>query len=205
MSTTSDVPVIEAEAEPRTAVDSDGWVYDVETGEVVGLASAPDRFTVDSPESADWALQRRSEVEAEVAKIDAQLRAVTENLKAKRNAALRRLSYWEYRFGPALVAFARSQLAGKSRTWQGAWGKVAFRKTPASHAIVDMAAAVEWMGVWAPGRVKVARSVAVRDVLAVKAEVEGANQEEERLPFVVASPPGEAVVISTGIEIGKGD
>lgn len=199
------IPTPEPDAERPTAVDSEGWVYLIQSGEVVGHAGAPAVFRVDSEESADWVLQRRAEVEAEVAKVDAQIRAVTANLRAKRAAALRRLSYWEYRFGPSLVEFARSRLTGRARTWQGTWGRVSFRKTPGSNAIIDDAAAVEFVRTWLPGRVRVVESVGLKDVFACRAAAAGATGEDVPLPFVVSSPPGEAVDIRTGIETTGGE
>jgi phage host-nuclease inhibitor protein Gam len=198
------IEIIETTPERPTAVDSDGWVYDTISGEVLGHAGAPERFVIASEDDADWALQRRSEVEAEVAKIDAQIRAVTANLQAKRAAALRRLSYWEWRFAPTLIEFARSRLTGKSRTWQGTWGRVSFRRTPGSNAIIDDEAAVAFVREWAPDRVKVVRSVTLKDVLAVKGQAEAVTGEEVSLPFVVSSPPGEAVDVRTGIETTGG-
>jgi hypothetical protein len=182
-----------------TAVDSDGWIYDVATGEVVGLATAADDFRIDSPEAAEWALEVRSRIEGEIAGIDARIAAVTEQLQRLRKAKMRRLSWWEWKFGDQLVGFARTQLNGKSRTWRCTWGSVAFRSVKGSRKIVDMAAAVGFVRSFAPEEVRVAESVTLAGVDKAVAAAEAATGEREELEFLVTMPGGENVAIETGI------
>lgn len=191
-----------AEAPRDTDVDPDGWVYDVATGEVLGRVDVAERFQVDSVESADWALELRSRIEAEIVAIDARLKAVTERLQAMRSDQVRRLSWWEWRFGPSLAAFARSLLGKKSRTVKFGWGQVAFRTSAGSNEILSQEEAVAWMRVWAPERVRVVESVTIKDVLKVRDAVAAKNDEEpEHLPWLASSGPQESVKISTGIEV----
>lgn len=193
-----------AGAPPRvTDVDPDGWVYDVSTGEVLGLAGVAERFVVDSAESADWALELRSRIEGQIVAIDERLRAVTERLKSLRADQVRRLSWWEWRFAPSLAAFARQMLAGKkTRTAKFGWGTVAFRASPGTNEIVSQEEAVAWMRVWDPEKVRVVETVTVKDVLKVREAVARKNQEEpEHLPWLASSGAQETVVISTGIDV----
>lgn len=189
--------------ERRTAVDSEGFRYDVDSGEVLGFEGVTDAFVIDDREKAEWALRVRSEVEGQIAGVDARRRALLEGLDRQRAALVRRLSWWEWRFGGQLVAFARTLLGGKGRTVQFDWGKVSFRRTPGASEIVDMAAAVAYVEQWAPGEVRVVKSVGVKAVEAARRAAEAATGEAEGpLPFVAATGPGEAVAVATGVELG---
>ena len=74
-------------------------------------------------------------------------------LDAQINAATRTLTWWDWRFGPSLVAVARSCLTGTSKTVLFNWGKVAFRSTPGSTQIIADAAAVAFVEkMWKPAK-----------------------------------------------------
>jgi hypothetical protein len=186
-------------------VDSDGWLFDVVTGEIVGRVELDERFKVETIEAAEWALELRSRIEGDVAGIDERIRAVTAQLRLLRGERLRRLSWWDWRIAPGLILFARELLRGKkTRTARFGWGQVSFRSTKGNHAILDMEAAVAYVRSWAPGRVKVRteESVGIRDVLEVRDMVTRMTGDEpEHLPWLAASGPAENVVISTGIEL----
>lgn len=188
------------ETERATAVDPDGWEYDVETGEVLGRADVADAFAIDSPERADWALELRSKIEGDLAGVNARLKAVTAQLQALRRQHERRLAWWDWRFSQGLVAFARSVLAGRSRTVRFGWGSVSFRQTKGHSEIIDMAAAVEFVRAWWPETVRRVETVGVNTVLALAEKVRESTGEDERLPFLVTSGPGENVTIITGVE-----
>lgn len=189
--------------ERETAVDDDGWVYDPNTGEVLGHAELLERFTVDSDDAADWVLKLRSQLEGEILGIEAQLKAVSEMLLAVRNAKYRRLSWWEWRFAADLIKFARTKIAGtKAKTAWFTWGKVQFRKTAGTNEIVDPAAAVEWMRTWNPKGIKVTESVGIKKVLeTIELIAQTTGEEPERPGWLKSTGEGENVTISTGIEI----
>lgn len=189
-----------------TYVDGDGYVVDAETGEVLGRADVAAKFEVRTREDADWTLRLRSEIEGDIAGIDARLRAMTEHLLAQRAAQVRRLSWWEWRFRPSLVEFARSCLKGKSRTAQFDWGRVSFRATKGTRQIVDMQAAVEYVQAFAPEKVKVVRTVNLEAVDAARREAErAAGEPEVGLAFLAEGGPGESVTVSTGVEVKGGE
>jgi hypothetical protein len=205
--TPGDLEEIVTASERQTAVDGDGWLYDTDTGEVLGHVEVTERFTVDSASAADWALELRSRIEGNIAGIDARIKALNEQLQALRKQEIRKLSWWEYRFGGSLIAFARAMLAGtKGKTARFTWGKVAFRATAGRNEILDMPKAIEFVRTWEPGRVKVVESVNVKDVLAARDTAKTVTGEDQagELPFLVSSGPGENVTISTGIESTKG-
>ena len=187
-------------AERITAVDSDGFTYDIETGEVLGCEGVADAWRCESSEDADLALEIRSKIEGDLAGVSARLKAVTEQLHALRRQHERRLAWWEWRFGSALIAFARTQLHGRARTVRFGWGSVSFRRTAGSRQIVDMAGAVEWVRLYRPDLVQVTERVnlsAIDEAQQAATEVTG---EDERLPFLVVGEPGETITISTGVE-----
>jgi hypothetical protein len=186
----------------RTDVDSDGWIYDIISGEVIGRIDADERFEVDSVERAEWVLSLRSQLEGELVALDVREAALLRQLRTLRAARLRRLAWWDYRFAPSLIAFARSLLAGKGRTAQFAWGRVSFRSTRGTTRILDMDAATAWMKVWKSEKVRVKESVTVKDVLATRRAVaEEYGETPEHLGFLASSGPGEVVKVSTGIEV----
>lgn len=197
----------ESEPDPGTAVDSGGFVYLVETGEVVGHVDAHELFRVSSREDAEWALELRCRIEAEILAVDARREALLRNLDAQRRAAVRRLSWWEWRFGPDLIGWAKRQLeGGRGRTLTLAWGRVRGRQTPGAHAVLDDREALAFVRAWRPDLVVVRESVGVRAVLAARREAEAAAGEAVDLPWLVASPPGESWAVETGIEqLKKGD
>jgi hypothetical protein len=210
----SQAGIIIAETNPRdisrrTDVDPDGWVFDLDSGEVLGRIEADERFEVDSDERAEWVLSIRSQLEAELVALDVREAALLRQLRTLRAARLRRLAWWDYRFAPSLIAYARSLLAGKERTAQFAWGRVSFRSTRGTTRILDMSEAVRWMRAWKPEKVRVKESVTVKDVLATRQAVaEEYGETPEHLGFLASSGPGEVVKVSTGIEVkaeGAGD
>lgn len=190
-------------ARPReTAIDADGWIYDVNSGEVLGHRDCPERFEVDSADAAEWVLELRSKLEADILAIDLRIQAVLEMLRAMKAERTRRLSWWDWRFSTSLIEFARKALEGtKARTAKFGWGQVRFRKTAGNHLIVDMPAAVAWMKTWAPQRVKVVESVTVKDVLAaMEVEARATGEPAERPSWLASSGERESVTITTGLD-----
>jgi hypothetical protein len=199
----------------QLATTADGFLYDTVTGEVLSYEGpspsgtpVTENFTINSVEAADWVLELRSGIEGEIAGIEAQLEAVTKMLHARKSAAMRKLSWWEFRFGPSLIAFARSCLRGKSRTAQFSWGRISFRRTGGNNEIIDMKAAVEWMRNWMPDKIKSKEWVNVTDLLDAKKISDRWDEEEEGVtkhptPFLISSEPSENVTITTGIDIDR--
>lgn len=185
--------------ERQTAVDADGWRYDVESGEVLGRADVAGDWTIDSDERAEWALELLSKLEGEIVGIDARIAAVTKQLTAMRRERERRVEWWRYRFQAPLIEFARSRLSGRKRSVKFGWGTVAFRRTKGSHWITDMEAAIEFAKTWLPSAIKVKRSVNVGDILEARRVAEKEVEESVPCPFLASSDETECVSITTGI------
>jgi hypothetical protein len=194
---------------PAMVEEPDGWLTDAETGAVVGHAGVDERFRVDSPESAEWALEVRAQIEQQIVALDARLEALRANLLALRAEQVRRLNWWDWRFRSQLADFARRMLAGgKRRTWTCAWGRVSFRKSKGRTEILDgcMPEAVAFVRAWEPGRIKVVEMVGVQDVEAVMEAIRAATEEEPEKPgWFKHSGETENVTIDTGIHLKKGN
>ena len=205
-------PVPAADAPPGLKIEilDDGTPIDAESGEVLDPASPEviaavaalpvERFAVDSEDAAEWVLEKRAEVESEVAALTQRRDAILANFDAMLAQRRRRLQWWEFRFASDLVGFARRTL-GKGKTRQFAHGKVSFRATPGSTAILDDAAALAFVRAWRPDLIKVVESV---NVTAVKAAIAAANAAVEGddysdPPWLKTSGPGESVKIETGV------
>jgi hypothetical protein len=186
--------------DPATGVDRDGFIYCIDTGEILGHVDATDRFKIESQESADWTLEKRAEIESNIVAIRVRRRAVNEHLKSLEDALIRRLSWWEFRFGSELIAYARTLLKGKSRSVQFAYGKVAWRVTKGRNEILSPTEAIEYVKLYAPEKVKIKESV---DIAGVLAAIERAREagDEDKPNWFVQSGPDENVTISTGIEL----
>lgn len=207
----------DAPAERRVATTPDGWLYDERTGEVLGLADDVDdegrslglrgvdgRFEVDSEEAANWTLMVRTQIESDLLALEARRKAVNAQIDALIAERRRRLSWWEYRFQPSLVEFARTLLKGKGRTAQFIWGKVAFRKTKGSTAILDPDTALEYVETFAPSLVSRKAWVTVAAINQAALIAEDATGEPQVLSFVARSGESESVTVSTGLEVPGG-
>jgi hypothetical protein len=190
-------------------LDPDKWLCDLDTGAIVGRLDVPDHFRIDSTDAAEWALELRAQIEQQIVALDARLEALRTNLLTLRAEQVRRLNWWDWRFGSQLVDFARRMLAGgKKRTWTCPWGRVSFRRTPGTKKILDgcMSEAVAFVRAWEPGRVRVVETVGVKDVEAVMEAIARATEEEPEKPgWLKHSGESENVTIDTGIHIKKGD
>lgn len=187
-------------------VTQDGWVVG-EGGEILDRDDVYEGFRIDSRSKAEWALELLTKIEAELIAIQLREEALHANFRALRKAQERRLKWWEWRFRPDLIEWARRELASeRSRTLQLDWGRIRVRAHKESHEISDPNAAVRFVEAWAPGLVKHKKTVGVTAVLAAKKAVEEASDQEEMviLPFLITRPAGDKWIIDTAVKIGRG-
>lgn len=196
----------EATPEPSqriTEVDADGWVIDSETGEVVGREDVLPAVVVENDREANVLLELRCRTEANIAAIDYRLDVLRDNLRRQRKQQENRLAFWDWRYGPAVIAYAKKMLArGKARTLTFDWGRVKVRRDQGAHKIVDHDEALDFVKQWSPGLVKTREHVGVTEVLSARevAARECAMAEENMiLPFMTAEPPGDRWEVVTGI------
>lgn len=192
MMSTAELVLAPTPLERQTAVDGEGWLYDVETGEVLVFAGAAVDL-VDTREKADAVLETRARIEGQILAVQARRQAVLTQLDRLEQAQRRRLDWWERRWGSLLADFARSLLTGKSRSVDFTFGRVSFRATRGSHRITNMDAAVEWVRRRDPELVKVVETTTVTAVVSLA--------QGKPLPFLESTAPGESVSVTTGIEL----
>lgn len=177
---------------PETITTADGFVVDMETGEIVGQVDVRPAFVVDDSASADWVLEKMQDVDALVFMEEAKLRAITECIQSRITAQRRRRDWLQRRFAAELEHYAAGALAGvKGRTLVLDHGKISFRKSAGSIKVGNMLAAVEWCKSFAPDAVKVTESVVVTPLKAL------ANLPPE---IFEVTGPGEKCTIETGIK-----
>lgn len=195
----------EAKKPRETEIDTDGFEYDVETGEVLGHVDTDPAFRIESREHAEWALGRKADIESRLLAIRARKTALLANLVAQEKGQERRLAWWDFRFRSDLVALARQSLGGKKKSVQFDHGAVSFRSSSGTNEIIDMGAAVRFVEDFAPDEVK--KTVTATTVLkAAKAQRESYEDESHKVAvdiclrtFLVSSGPKENVTVSTGV------
>lgn len=186
----------------------DGFLVDEATGQIHGHID--DRnphlpFVIDSEEKANWVLKLKSDIEGRIAGLQAQKAALVAQMDAVISRQTRKVAFWDYRFSTDLVRFSRTQLHGKSKTAQYAWGSVAFRNTQGTMVIVTPEEALEYVETFAPELVQVKKSVGVKAVLGAVAKASEQLGEKQEIPgFMKSTGPQENITISTGIMMIEG-
>jgi hypothetical protein len=136
----------------------DGLVWDVETGECLGVAT-PEPFIIADEDSANWVLKKMQEAEAKIEAIDKTpeviaARALIANADSMKKDAERRYAGLERRFGKELARWAKGQLQGKSKTFKGIFGSISFRDASDRIVVADEELALTWAKVHAPSAIK---------------------------------------------------
>lgn len=181
-------------AECYTIIDGE---YVTPDGEVIGPADAA-AWRAEAAGDVDWALGVRAGIEADLAALRLRKEAVLANFDALERKQRARLSWWDWRFGADVVAFARRAVeGGKARSVQFENGRVGFRTAAGTNRITDPDAAVAFVEQYKPDAVKVERSVTVKSVLEVAAERGVARPVIAH--FLHSTGPRESVVIDTGV------
>lgn len=100
--------------------------------------AAPETFTPDTPEKADWVLCKIADARARAARI-------RENMEMMAREAERDAERLEWQFGAALQAFARQETGGgRKKSVRLPNGVLGFRTKPAGVQIADTGAALAW-------------------------------------------------------------
>ncbi|MBX7132581.1 MAG: host-nuclease inhibitor Gam family protein [Fimbriimonadaceae bacterium] len=213
----SALPTRETEA-PETGlaaiVTLDGVVYEVDpdTGEVLSARAEFPEFRVDSREHADWVLGKMMAIDAELAAIDTaaivqQARAILENAEAKKKDLQRRRDSLEWRFGPELAEWAKSQLT-KTKTWKGFYGSVSFRASAAKIKVADADKAAWWALGACPDAARVTfdlAAIADPDTRQVIADLAGEQRDAVKASFLVSLMPSELTgqLLESSLDIGQ--
>jgi len=186
----STVAVEITEAIAETIVE-DGYVVNVETGEVVS-GPEPEEYVCDTLEKADWVLSVMAEEQASVLAVDARLAALSAHLEKQKKKHEARVKYLQWKFGPSIAHLAKETLAAsKGKTVTLDHGEVKLRTSKGTNTIINMDAALEWAQANVPDIIKTVRSVNVSDILLW--------HDDSSPCFVESTGPVQKVTIYTGV------
>lgn len=119
----------------NTQLQEPEYIIDIETGEILGIK---EEFHVTDESSADWVLEKIMDAEANIARENMKLKAITENIESRKKEYQNKINFLKMRFGPELEQFAREQVeGGKSKTWKGSFGRLSFRSVKGGLRVVD--------------------------------------------------------------------
>lgn len=141
-----------------------GFIVNVETGEVLGHIDTGDQFAVTDLKSAEWVLEKMQAQDSEIAGLGLRRQAIIDQLDSMVRDNKRRRDWLEYRFGNDLMAFADDALKdAKSKSLKTPYGTLGFRLNPGSIKVREEAKeyAVTWAKEHAPDAVKVTESILV--------------------------------------------
>ena len=119
------------------------YVADPETGEILEIKTPKEGFTVDCEGTLGWVLGKMLAEEAAMNAIDqtelvAQARAIISNAEKLKKDHQRRLEFLNWRFGPEIEHFIKSQIERRqSKTYKTIYGSVSFRKVAARVDVQD--------------------------------------------------------------------
>ena len=151
-----------------------------------------ERFTIDTPEKADWLLRKLAGIDAEKATVQAMAAQRTQELDADRNALLSR-------FGAELEAWAREEATARRRkTVTLLHGAISFRTVPAKLIVESEADAITTARAVAPETVTqetTERFDKAAFLAHAKAHLESTG---EILPGLTQSEERESFSIKTG-------
>lgn len=151
-------------SDPNTEI-VDGYLIDVDTGEVLALAGHDQSFHVTDRTSAEWVLEKMSINTGALKSIEFRRAAVLASLDAQQREIERRADWLNQRFGAELKDWAARQLAGQKRkSLQLDWGKVGFRQTHGSVKVFDQITAVQWLQQHCPRAVQMEAKVYISNI-----------------------------------------
>ena len=115
-------------------ISEDGFVYDPETGEILGHTEFQEPGI--DVLRAIWLMEKRLNVESELRKIDLQEKTVIANVTRMRRRHLNTLQWLESQ-DEALAEFARGQMPKGSKTWTTPYGSVSLRIVKGGLKVAD--------------------------------------------------------------------
>ena len=141
--------------------------------------TAPEAFCPTDAAGVDWVLGK-------VAAARAEAKLIRENMEAMARACERRAEHLEWKYGPALQAYLRAELAdGKSRSKRLPHGVIGYRTKPAGISVTDPGAALAWTREHLPDALRVDRKALGEALLATG----------EAVPFAAFQPAEDVFYI----------
>lgn len=175
----------------------DGLIYEIDedSGEILSVQPEVPAFAVHDVSSAEWVLKRLQEQDAQLDALEAQERAILDNLKTMKSRIESRRNGLLYRFKQELETFVRNNLPAGKKSWVSPYGSVQFRMNPARLKVADPAVALEWARVEAPHCIKLTEEFQISKLTA---EDKTALMQNPPSGFDV-TPAAESVEIKTGV------
>lgn len=130
------------QAELNNSVVIDGLLFDIETGECLGVWEKP-AFHVTDTEKAEWLMRKLWDYDADILALEAREKAILENIGKMKADVKQRRDGLAYRFGPELEQFAKENLPQGKKTWACPFGSVSFRASHGGVRVVDEKSALE--------------------------------------------------------------
>lgn len=175
-------------------IESGGFWIDAETGEVLGVVGAEERFTPDTLDKAEWVLEKMQKADAEKTALLLRRDAITANIDAEIRKMQNKRDYLDARFGPDLSEFAKRSLeGGKSKTLTTPYGKMSFRLVPSRLSVIDEQKALEWADAHCPQAVKITKKL-------LPSALDGEKVAAELPALFEMTEPRESFKIDTGIK-----
>ena len=177
----------------------DGYIIDDQTGEIIGTERDQQDLPFQPKTQADmeWLMGKLNEHDAEIAKLEAQRDAINKQIDKMEHYHQNAGKFLHFRYGQALIEYARHNLPKGKKTWHCVFGNVAFRSTRGSVEILNPDGAILWAEKECPQAVKVTKSI-------LKSELKDVALPDDLFKLV---PPAETVSIksATNLLIKKED
>lgn len=136
-----------ADAQESTVLDAQRGADAIQGPDVTTDTPHGDAFTPDTPEKADWVLDKIADARGRAARI-------REHAETMAKQAESEATFLEWKYGAALQDLARRELAGGKRKSLTLFnGVLGFRTKPAGCQIGDTKAALDWARVNLPAAV----------------------------------------------------
>lgn len=188
---------------------SNGYIIDVETGEVIdhaevntGRASADDFFATLDPRpvfeatdlaGVEWVMSKLQEAESEVLGLKSRRDAIVSNIDTQIRDRQNKIQWLHKRFDADLELFTRSQIQDKkTKTVTTPFGKLSMRQNPGSIVVKDDAGAIAWAKQHMPEAVATKEHILLTPLDKVKGGLPG------DLFLVIA--PFEKFGVNTGVK-----
>jgi hypothetical protein len=130
-----------------TVTEIDGLLIDTETGEILdselkALVGDNAPFDVTDQDSLEWAMRKMMDADAELAKQEAILKALSDNQKAIVKRAESRAEWLKLRFGPSIEQFCKNNLSKGKKSYSTPYGTVKFTASKGKFSVLDESAAL---------------------------------------------------------------
>lgn len=128
------------------------YKVDPETGEVL------EEFAIDNEEKLEWAMKKLFDWRMEQKAVEEKRKEINDNLDTMHNRIQNKIDKFIYFVGPMIEAYAKATM-GDKRSVVTPYGKVQFRKIPATYKVVNEEAFKAWACANCPEAVEIVAKV----------------------------------------------